>query len=73
MMYRWSFYFSGDMSWYVPLGENRPWKKPLKERHAQALRNEIWQPGTIKHWHPGTVKHWQPCTVKHWQPCTVKH
>ena len=36
------------LAWYIPMGkEARPWKKPLKERQAHAVRSEPWQPSNI--------------------------
>ncbi|CAH1784439.1 unnamed protein product [Owenia fusiformis] len=33
----------GGMTWYVPLKEKRPWRKPLKERQAHAVGSEPWE------------------------------
>lgn len=41
------FHIEG-LAWYIPMGkETKPWKKPLKERQAHAVRSEPWQPSGI--------------------------
>ncbi|XP_062588774.1 LOW QUALITY PROTEIN: serine/arginine repetitive matrix protein 2-like [Saccostrea cucullata] len=36
------------MAWYIPMDkEVKPWRKPLKEQQAHAVRNEPWQPKNV--------------------------
>ncbi|KAL5017186.1 hypothetical protein ScPMuIL_006775 [Solemya velum] len=35
------------LSWFIPAAEAKPWRKPLKERQAYAVRKETWQPKPI--------------------------
>ena len=32
---------AAGFAWYVPLGESRPWRKPLRERQAYTVAMEI--------------------------------
>lgn len=46
--------FQGGVGWYIPIGgETKPWRKPLREQQANAVRQEPWQP---KHIHPADWK-----------------
>lgn len=35
------------LSWFIPAAETKPWRKPLKERQAHAVRKTTWQPNSI--------------------------
>ena len=37
---------------------------------AFKIRNEPWNPGTLKPWNPGTLEPWNPGTLKPWNPGT---
>ncbi|XP_033756035.1 LOW QUALITY PROTEIN: uncharacterized protein LOC117338796 [Pecten maximus] len=41
------------VSWYIPLPESRPWRQPLKEQQAHAVKQKPWQPKAM---HPADWK-----------------
>ncbi|XP_021378542.1 uncharacterized protein LOC110466410 isoform X2 [Mizuhopecten yessoensis] len=41
------------VSWYIPLPESRPWRQPLKEQQAHAVKQKPWQPKSM---HPADWK-----------------
>ncbi|XP_060076565.1 uncharacterized protein LOC132556190 [Ylistrum balloti] len=41
------------ISWYIPLPESRPWRQPLKEQQAHAVKQKPWQPKSM---HPADWK-----------------
>lgn len=34
-------------SWFIPLKPSQPWRQPLKERQAFAVRQEAWEPKSV--------------------------
>ncbi len=34
--------FSAGLAWYIPMKESRPWRKPLRERQANAVYMDTW-------------------------------
>lgn len=41
------------ISWYIPVSESRPWRQPLKEQQAHAIKQKPWQPKSV---HPADWK-----------------
>ncbi|XP_076105248.1 uncharacterized protein LOC143073519 isoform X5 [Mytilus galloprovincialis] len=38
---------NGGLTWFVPMGQSKPWRQPLKERQAFAVSQEPWQPKSV--------------------------